>query len=147
VCDQVTENAVFRKSFWTNAKPVQQAQQERNNYVFVSAQRVRQRLSGRRHGNQILNSTSAGASTIDAYVQRELGDQEFVFEDPDYQTTSVLPPHGAPEVTLGDIDLQKGNALPVEIIRKDSAFPRMGDESDAGDSAGSGDTRSSQSRQ
>lgn len=134
---------MFRKSFWTNAKPVQHVQQKRNDY---SARRIRQRLSGRRHGNQILNSTSAGASTIDGYIQRELGDQESVFEDPDYQMTSVLPPHGAPEVTLGDIDLEKGKAFPAEITRKDSAFPRMGDESDEGESAGSGDTRSSNSR-
>lgn len=115
--------------------------------MFPSAQRVRQRLSGRRPGNQILNSTSAGASTIDVYIQRELGDQEFVFEDPDYQMTSVITPHAAPAVTLGDIDLEKGNAFPVEITRKDSAFPRIQDESDAGESAGSGDTRSSNSRQ
>jgi hypothetical protein len=137
---------VFRKSFWTGAKPVQQVQQKRNNYVFASAQRVRQRLSGRRHGNQILNSTSAGASTIDVYNQCELGDQEYVFEDPDYQMTSVMPPNGAPEVMLGDMDLEKGNAFPVQITRKDSAFPRAGDESDAGDSAASGGTRSSNSR-
>ena len=138
---------MFRKSFWIGAKPAQQVQQKRNNYVFAPAQRIRQRLSGRRHGNQILNSTSAGASTIDVYIQRELGDQEFVFEDPDYQMTSVVPPHGAPEVTMANIDLEKGNAFPVQITRKDSALPRIGDESDAGESGGSGDTRSSNSRQ
>ncbi|KAF3050611.1 hypothetical protein E8E11_010081 [Didymella keratinophila] len=90
---------MFPKSFWTNAKPVQQVQQKRNNYVFASAQRVRQRLSGRQYGNQILNSTSAGASTIDVYIQREFDDRQFVFEDPVYQMTSVLPPHGAPEIS------------------------------------------------
>lgn len=94
----------------------------------------------------MLNSTSAGASTIDVYIQRELGDQEFVFEDPDFQMIGVLPPHGAPEVALGDIDLEKGNAFSVEVARKDSAFLRKGDAINAGDSAGSGDTRSSQSR-
>jgi hypothetical protein len=69
-----------------------------------------------------------------------------VFEDPDYQMTSVMPPNGAPEGMLGDVDLEKGNAFPVQITRKDSAFPRAGDESDAGDSAASGGTRSSNSR-
>jgi hypothetical protein len=138
---------VIRRSFWKNAKPFRQVQQKRNNYVFASAQGVRQRLSERQHGDQILNSTSAGASTTDVYIQRELGNQNFVFEDPDYQVTGVLPAHGAPEVTLGDIDLEKGDAFPGEITRKDSGFPRTGDKSDASKSAGSGDKRSSISRQ
>ena len=60
--------------------------------------------------------------------------------------TGVVPPHGAAEVTLGDIDLEKGKVFPVEMTRKDSAFPIVGDEIDEGGSAGSGDTRSSQSR-
>lgn len=118
---------------------------QRNNYILASSQRVHQHLSWRRHGNRILNSTSAGASTINVYIQRELGDQEFVFEDPDYRMTSAIPPHAAPEVTLSDIDLEKGNAFPVKITRNDSAFPRMEEESGAGESAGSGDTRSSNS--
>ena len=94
----------------------------------------------------MLNSTSAGPSTIDIYIQREFGDQDFVFEDPDHQMTGVLPPHGAPDVALGNIDLEKGNTFSVEITRKDSAFPRIEDGIAVGDGAGSGETRSSQSR-
>lgn len=138
---------MFRKSFWTSKKRTQQVQQKRNNFVFASAQHARQRISRVRHGhgNQVLNSTSAGASTVDVYIQREMGDEEFVFEDPDYQMTANAPPHAAP---TGDMDLEKGNGFRTEIVRSDSAFPVVieDDDEDGGRSAGSGDTRSSQSR-
>ncbi|KAF2623090.1 hypothetical protein BU25DRAFT_462242 [Macroventuria anomochaeta] len=135
---------MFRKSFWISRKPAQQVQQKRNNYMFASAQRARQRLSRVRNGNQVLNSTSAGPSTIDIYIQLELSDAGFVFEDPDYQMTSNLPPHAAPRITSGDMDLEKGGAFTTEIMRQDSSFPRVADESDEGDAGRSG-SRPSQS--
>jgi hypothetical protein len=138
---------VLRRSFWTPKKPTQEVQQRRHNYVFASAQRVRQHFHISRRGEQVLNSTSAGASTIDSYIQRELGEQEFVFEDPDYQITSQIPPPAASDCVAGEIDLEKGGAFPTHIARKDSAMPRLEDgrESRVG-SVSSGDTRSSQSR-
>lgn len=69
-----------------------------------------------------------------------------MFEDPDYQMTTHMPPHAAPEATSGDIDLEKGNAITTEVFRKDSAFPVVSRDGDEAGSAGSGDTRSEQSR-
>jgi len=138
---------MFLKSFWTSKKPTPEVQQKRRNYVFPSAQRVRQHFNRSRPGDQVLNSTSAGASTIDSYIQRELGEQEFVFEDPDYQMTSQIPPPDAPDCVTGEIDLEKGGAFPTHITRKDSAMPRLeSGRGSRGGSASSGDTRSSQSR-
>ena len=135
---------MFRRSFWTTKKPTPEVQQRRHNYLFPSAQRVRQHFNRSRPGDQVLNSTSAGASTIDSYIHRELGEQEFVFEDPDYQMTS---PPVVPDCVAGEIDLEKGGAFPTHIARKDSAMPRLDDgRGSRGGSASSGDTRSSQSR-
>ena len=136
---------MFRKSFWFNEK-VPQIQQKRNNYMFASARRVRQRFSRPQNRNQVLNSTSAGVSTIDVYIQRELGDEQFVFEDPDYQMTSNPPPHTSLQITAGEVDLEKGGAFKTEITWTDIGFPRAVGGSEAGGSAGSGDTRSSGSR-
>lgn len=85
-------------------------------------------------------------STIDVYIQRELGDEQFVFEDPDYQITGGLPHHDAQELAMRNVDLEKGGAYTEEITRKDSTFPILDDENDEVGRAGSGDTRSSQSR-
>ncbi|KAG9199004.1 hypothetical protein G6514_009189 [Epicoccum nigrum] len=138
---------MFRRSFWTTRSPTPEVQQRRHNYVFPSAQRVRQHFNRSRPGDQALNSTSAGASTIDSYIQRELGEQEFVFEDPDYQMSSHIPPPTAPDFVVGAIDLEKGEMFPTHIARKDSAMPRLEDRRGSrGGSASSGDTRSSQSR-
>jgi hypothetical protein len=60
--------------------------------------------------------------------------------------TGMLSPHGAHEVTIGATDLEKGKTSPVGLARKDSAFPRIVDESNEGGSAGSMDTRSLNSR-
>jgi hypothetical protein len=90
---------------------------------------VRQRLHRSQNRDQVLNSTSAGASIVDVYIQRELGDEEFVFEDPDYQAMSDLPHHD--EVRQGgDVDLEKGRTSKTGITRTDSGFPRMGSESE-----------------
>ena len=140
---------MFRRSFWTTKKrPTLEAQQRRHNYLFPSAQRVRQHLHISRRGEQVLNSTSAGASTIDSYIQRELGEQEFVFEDPDYQMSSHVPPPAASDGVVGEMDLEKGGAFPTNLARKDSAMPRVEDRrgSSRGGSMRSGDTRSSESR-
>ncbi|KAF1930457.1 uncharacterized protein M421DRAFT_418776 [Didymella exigua CBS 183.55] len=142
---------MFCKSFWTNTKSMQQVRQTRNNYMFASAQRARHRLSGRRFGNQILNSTSNRTSTIDVYIQRELGDAEIVFDDPDNQMTSVSPARSTLEVTQGDIDLEKSGAFSTEMPRKDSAFPSLPDAyvdaNDEGKSVSAEDKGPSQSRQ
>lgn len=93
----------------------------------------------------MLNSTSAGASTIDGYIQQELGDQELVFEDPDYQMISNVP-HATVGYTTGDIDLEKGGAFPTQMSRKDSALPRLEGGCERAGSSSSGNTCSSHSR-
>ncbi|KAF2993034.1 hypothetical protein E8E13_000226 [Curvularia kusanoi] len=138
---------MFRYSFWTSKKATQEVQQRRrNNYVFASAQRVRQHFNRSRRGDHVLNSTSAGASTLDSYIQRELGEEDFVYEDPDYQMTSIAEPPPAPGFAMGDADLEKGGAFYTEIARKDSALPRLDNGYGGAGTASSGDTRSSQSR-
>lgn len=136
---------MFRKSFWTSRKPVQ-AQQKPKKYVFASVQRTHQRFGRAQNRNLALNSTSAGASTINVYIQRELGDEEFVFEDPDYQMTNGQPSNPIPEVVLENIDVEKGNMVQNEITRMDSGFPRAEDISDRGGDTSCGGSQSSQSR-
>ncbi|KAJ4982897.1 hypothetical protein SVAN01_11599 [Stagonosporopsis vannaccii] len=136
---------MFRRSFWTSKKRTQQAQQKRNTFLLVSARHARQRIHKLRHANQILNSTSAGPSTIDVYVQRERGDEDFVFEDPDYHVATNMWPCGAPGVGRGDVDLEKANAVRTEVVsgESDSAIVADGG-GDAGGGAGTGGTLSSQ---
>ncbi|KAH6639127.1 hypothetical protein C7974DRAFT_387910 [Boeremia exigua] len=116
---------MFRRSFWSINKPGPEVQQRHSRYMFNSARRARMRLSRAHRGNQALNSTSAGASTLENYVQRELGDHESVFEDPDYQMVTNMPYHATEQVTPADIDLEKGNAIKSTTVRKDSAFPNI----------------------
>lgn len=85
-----------------------------------------------------MNSTSAGATTIDLYVQRELGDEELVFEDPDYQMTASLPPHSSQH-----IDLEKNVVYRTDIARTDSGYPRRVSEGNDGGSAGQIGTQTS----
>lgn len=40
--------------------------------------------------NNILNSTSAGASTLDHFNHDQNGQEEYVFEDPDYRVPNPL---------------------------------------------------------
>lgn len=60
-------------------------------------------------------------TTIDAYIQRELGDEEYVREDPDYQMTS-RPPLPLLGHTSEDSDLEKGGASRSEITSTDCGF-------------------------
>jgi hypothetical protein len=75
------------------------------------------------------------------YIQQELGDQEFVFEDPDYQMTSDPIQSAVLQSTAGEINIETGGAFQAEIMRTDSGFPKIG--SHVGSSAGSDDRRSS----
>lgn len=68
---------------------------------------------------------SAGASIIDVYIQRELGDDEFVCEDQDYQMTGILPPYGTPEAILGKIDLEKGGAFASRLLGRTARFREL----------------------
>jgi hypothetical protein len=80
------------------------------------------------------------------YIRRALGGEELVFEDPDYQMLATPPLHATPQITAGDVDLEKGGAFKTAITRADSRFPRVAAAREADGSAGSGDTRSSCSR-
>lgn len=109
-------------------------------------QQVRQHFGRARNRNQALNSTSAGASTINDYVQQELGEEELVFEDPDYQMTNGQPSDAMPDAVLENIDVEKGNVVQNEITRMDSGFPRVFDISDRGGDTSCDGSQSSQSR-
>lgn len=104
--------------------------------MFLSVQRVRQRLSRAEHGNQVLNSTSAGPSTIDVYVQQETAGEDCVIEDPDFQVVADVQVRTGADTCGGNSDLEKGVAFPTQIGRKDSAMPNSGDQRSRNESSG-----------
>ncbi|KAF2124348.1 hypothetical protein P153DRAFT_390382 [Dothidotthia symphoricarpi CBS 119687] len=82
---------LFRRSFWGKPDPAGHAHRHANNYLFPTIQHARRRGSRYRIHDDVLNSTSAGASTVDNFNYDEHGRQEeYVFEDPDYRVPNPL---------------------------------------------------------
>ncbi|UPX12133.1 uncharacterized protein EKO05_0002700 [Ascochyta rabiei] len=137
---------LFRRSFWTRSRAPAPVQQEHARYNFASVRRARQRLGRSQNRNQVLNSKSPGVSTVDGYIERELGGEEFVFADPDHQVHATAgPPCSAAGGAAGRLDLEKGGAFSRKIDRTDGGFPRVEGGCDGGESAGCSESRSARS--
>jgi len=83
----VSLRPLFRRSFWRGSNRSANNLQKRFR-TPAPVQRVRQYLSRSRNG-VVLNSTSAGASTINAFAREQMGEDE-VLEDPDYPVADAI---------------------------------------------------------